>query len=242
MQQFESELLTWRNEFHSRASYNIVRLDHPTEEVYANYYHQYQNVHQAISWNHWRSLRILVHEFLVTQISGLYYERYMADFGPRPQMSTTAYKHTNMSEDFKYSALFRRSHRVLQAMPNDICASIPYYLSYNTNKSPWDGVTSPPVALARGNMLLWPLYMAGQMAAVDDSLRQWTVGRLRKIGDRMGIKQASMLANALARHEELRVEEATYNVYLLNHSGGDRTLVKCDQLDYSTSTDEETST
>jgi len=61
-----------------------------------------------------------------------------------------------------------------------------------------------PLRLAGGYFLLWPLFMVGEMNLGTNEIRAWVIGRLRRIGDNMGIMLAHGLADVLSKKEEIR--------------------------------------
>lgn len=62
-------------------------------------------------------------------------------------------------------------------------------------------MSSGPKA-AGGNILLWPLYVAACTHVVSDAMRMWVIGRLEKMAEVMGIRQARVLAHLLSVRED----------------------------------------
>lgn len=198
----DQELETWQTASERMSAYTIVSIENRTEDVFADYYHIYTDNFNALIWNHFRTMRLVVHQILITQIAALYHRTYMPGSEPLPTINSRTYKDAIMPTDFPYTNHFKRSHARLNSVIHDICASVPYILCYHLYGSPWDNTVQPLAAL-RGNLLMWPLYLVGQMAVASPMMRRWATDQLKKIGTILGIKQAEMLACLLEKGLEV---------------------------------------
>ncbi|KAL2353447.1 hypothetical protein BJ546DRAFT_1062852 [Cryomyces antarcticus] len=89
--------------------------------------------------------------------------------------------------------------RILHAeISSDICASAPYYLGVGNSAG------QNPRAAA-GSSLIWPLYLAAITDRAPFPTRTWVITQLDKIGEIMGIRQATSLANVLRTKYEVTV-------------------------------------
>lgn len=61
-----------------------------------------------------------------------------------------------------------------------------------------------PLRCAGSYFLLWPLFLVGEMGLGTEGTKAWVIGRLRRVGDTMGIMQAHALATILEKGEEIR--------------------------------------
>lgn len=102
----------------------------------------------------------------------------------------------------RYAYQAHHSKSVILDLINDICASIPYLLSYDPEDPPDPPSKRGPHA-AGGNAAVWPLYVAGQLDICPTSTRTWILGRLHKIGTEMGVRQAITLEKVLRSGREV---------------------------------------
>lgn len=148
--------------------------DEKSEEVYGNYCHIYSSLWIARNWNNYRSLRIIANELLCHQISHL----------------LSASKGTS-SGDIEQRASYRnmldKAITTLHTLIDDTFASVPFFLSTGTNEPP---------KTQNGNLILWPVYIAGQSSVASDEMRQYAARRIRYIAETMGILQAVPLAKS----------------------------------------------
>lgn len=199
---FDEELITWYHQLQQRAPYKTVHLGFRNDEVFSGDYHLYPGIYYAVLYNNWRTLRMVLYDFVVEQISVFYYDLYLRDFEPEPDIDAGTYRHTTIPEDFGYAEQLKVSYEIMDCLVADICASVPFYLSYHQTGSPWR-TDSPHVLLAKCNLLTWPLFMIGQYRAGDVRLRRWAISRLRKIGSAKGTKQALVFADILETDKEI---------------------------------------
>jgi hypothetical protein len=197
----DAEYDTWVAQLPPQFFYEIrnVPVAQRTDELFGEDYHVYNSVWIATVWNHYRCVRILVNEILVDQISYIL----QSNFGPFDTINlseieisnvwgTDSSTTNNFPDPSFYSGILLNAASILDALPQDICASVPYYLSTFTPSSS----ATPPKTVV-GNLLLWPLYAAAVTPYVSDELRTWVARRLSSIAETMGIRQAAPLAEAL---------------------------------------------
>ncbi|KFZ09429.1 hypothetical protein V501_05572 [Pseudogymnoascus sp. VKM F-4519 (FW-2642)] len=67
------------------------------------------------------------------------------------------------------------------------------------------GEEKPLAKISGALFLIWPLWFVGINDTASDEIRRFVVRNLRMVGDRMGIKQAYLLADAVESHIELSV-------------------------------------
>jgi hypothetical protein len=197
----EASLAAWAAE--SPYRYNIVPLMARSDAVFADYYHTYSSILTATSWNSYRSVRILLNELLIVQLSHLCQSEF--------QYEDEDEEFPNLAEDSQfllqqqYQSQISHSRAVIVQLTQDICASVPYYLcdapsgSYLLTEHP-QSEQLPRAAC--GNLLLWPLFTAACTNMVSNVMRAWVVQRLEKIANVMGIQQARALAILLCLRKD----------------------------------------
>lgn len=161
--------------------YNTVTLDEPSEDAFSDYYHVYSSVWTANVWNHYRCVRILVNEHILTLLT------YILEHPEEYASSCDKFS------SYKNQILTSRS-RLLE-LAHDICSSVPFFLGYIANQT--EHRSQPPPKAVTGNLLLWPLFIAARAPLVSSALREWVANRLRMISEVMGIRQAALLAYIL---------------------------------------------
>jgi hypothetical protein len=191
--QIDSDLAAWATECPLHYVYNTITMKERSESVFADYYHVYPNIWIATTWNHYRSIRMLVNELILEHLSHLNQNQFV-------------YQDPGQDFSILYENRMLFSKSVLVQMTQDICASVPYYLNYQDPGRTDDPINNPPKA-AGGNLLLWPLYTAAVTEVVSDVMRSWVVGRLKAIAEIMGIRQATALAHVLSLKKEIDVWE-----------------------------------
>lgn len=166
--------------------YATIPLSERCDEVFSNFYHMYSSIWTATIWNHYRSVRILVHEILLDQ------SRHILQ---HPEMHSIS-----RQKVLAYESQALVSKSILLQLSHDICTSVPFYLGISTKSN---GFSKPLPKAVCGNLLMWPLYVAACTAIVSDMMRDWVAGRLRMISETMGIRQAASLAYTLSIKQDL---------------------------------------
>lgn len=136
----------------------------------------YFDLYVAAVWNIYRKARLKLIDVILESSSRLQVSRSLYDEPPA----------------------IRKLKSEMQELVNELCASIPYHLISDLRASLETGRASradtPGKALG-GLLLMYPLYIASCMPNVPTKQRIWMRGRLHWIGNNMGIRQATMLAN-----------------------------------------------
>jgi hypothetical protein len=186
----DTKLATWATTLPPQYAYDIVPISEPSEEIFTDHYHLYRNLWIAMVWNNYRCIRILVNELLLVHFLHL----------SQQQISIPNERGSFSSYDSEVT----RVKSVMMTLTHEICASVPFYLGYHGSQN---FPPKPPKA-ANGNLLIWPLYVAASMDIISNMMRAWAVTRLEKIGQSMGIQQATILASVLNRGKTITLWEA----------------------------------
>ena len=205
MLELENDSAAWISDYRDTYAYTTSAIREVCEDVYSDNFHVYAGLHAALLSNNHRIMRIFVHEMIVCQIAALYYQTYVP-LDPMPDINTSSLKNVDLPLNFAYTDQFHASHLLLISLAEDICASVPYCLNFHLHGSDWDDV-KPPVAAFRGNSLLWALHTVAQLNCANPRMRAWSIGRLKKIGSTMGIRQAEFLASYSQKGLDSRVED-----------------------------------
>ncbi|MCJ1279212.1 hypothetical protein MMC21_007036 [Puttea exsequens] len=92
-----------------------------------------------------------------------------------------------------------KSETLLKHTNEDICASVPFVFGESHKDDP-----TPYVPRAAAGMtLLWPLYLAATMDTTPPSMRAWCLVQLERLGNAVGIHQATSLAQVLRSEKEI---------------------------------------
>lgn len=174
----DDELDLWAKTCPPEYVYQTITLQERSDEVFSDHYHSYHNVYFAGIWNHYRCIRILINEIILTQL------QHLRDSTAKPYI---------IGQDVRFSEtqIFNSNATLLQ-LCHDLCASVPYFLNFNPDYVSESSREMPKAV--HGNLLLWPLYTAGCTKMVSDVMRTWVGGRLQWISDVLGIRQAAPLA------------------------------------------------
>ncbi|KAH8810849.1 hypothetical protein F5884DRAFT_672830, partial [Xylogone sp. PMI_703] len=167
----DESLVYWTSGLPADYSYTTVYDFDSPQDVFFGCYHVYPEPVITSVWNHYRCLRILTHEVILDSI-------YCSD-------STSLHKEQMLS-----------SSRLLNKLTSDICASIPPYLGYRTDRKATAGI---------GILLIWPLYVAAAVRYASNSTREWIISQCDKIGETMGIQLATSLARILSTNPDITV-------------------------------------
>lgn len=138
-----------------------------------------------LQWNNYRSLRCVIHELVLFHLRHFYQTH-----GPTELL---------FNDPDLFSKQTLESEEVIQQSSQEICASVPYILDFNPN-------SKAPHRIPRafnGNLLLWPLFVAGTTESVPNQQRKWVISRLRYISDVMGIRQAMPLVYSLSQKTDV---------------------------------------
>lgn len=174
----DDELDLWAKTCPPQYVYQTITLRERSDEVFSDHYHSYHNIYFAGIWNHYRCIRTLINEIILTQL------QYLHNLSPKPDI---------IKQDARFSETqILNSNGTLLQLCHDLCASVPYFLNFNPDCVSESSREMPKAV--HGNLLLWPLYTAGCTKMVSDVMRTWVGGRLQWISDVLGIRQAAPLA------------------------------------------------
>lgn len=169
--------------------FQTINLKERSNEVFSDHYHTYTNIWYATIWNHYRCVRLLVNELIVSQLNHVYLESLVSD-------SPFIFEGTDVVAN-----QISVSNTTLVQLCHDICASVPYFLGFDPDIPVGVARKLPPAS--NGNMLLWPLYSAGVTGMVSEVMRSWVAGRLKWISEGMGIRLAEPLAYVMKRRQDI---------------------------------------
>lgn len=154
---------------------STVSSSNACADILSSHYDVYEDIWTASIANNYRANSILVHESLINQLA------FLRDLS------------FDLSEILSLGSQISRSRTTILSLIDAICASVPSLLRSNF--------------AAAGVALLWPLYLSGQIsprtAPLHAATREWIIGRLEKIGEEMGVRQATMLAGLLRKRIEV---------------------------------------
>jgi hypothetical protein len=167
---------------------NTISMTEPDEEVFADYYDVYSDVFTAGIWNSFRSLRIMLHEILIERLVKL--------------CSSSGCIIVGQEIISSYKAQIFTSRAMINILTHEVCASVPFYFNYHQRDMESFGERPPPKALT-GYLLMWPLYTAAVAGRVSAQMRNWIAGRLKNIGDVMGMRHAYALGSVAAEKREM---------------------------------------
>lgn len=171
----DANLADWVNDLPWEYSY-MTRTKGRADDFLCGYYHVYKSARKAAVWNTYRCARILVNDLILISLA--------------PDSTPQALDNEQC----------RAAQALMNQLSNEICASVVFHLwgDYSVRNSPYT-----PKAAA-GHALLWPLYLAGLFGHTNP-MRSFVITQLEKIGDLMGIQQATSLANLLRMDKEIKV-------------------------------------
>lgn len=169
----DAELAEWSSRWHVPSQYATVVAQKPNQNSFEDYWHLYPNIMVALIYNHYRCIRVLVNQIIISQLG---------------------FMTINLDVDlvFQYSPIYNEqidsSRRMVIKLSHQICASVPYYLDqYPGNAADsWNFSKDIAGRNARMKLVLWPLYVAGQIEYVSDIMRMWVVEQLERLAGQMG--------------------------------------------------------
>ncbi|KAL6715362.1 hypothetical protein ACLMJK_007628 [Lecanora helva] len=184
----DAELTQWADKCPTRNMWKAIPTMTQCPDLLTDSWDTYRDIGVVFAWNHYRTIRILVNEVIVQQLTRIIERLPHLIFKPILQDQIT------------------NSQEIILTLAQEICASVPFYLGRHatSNNSAYDNLFQPQNAVL-GRVLLWPLYTAGATTAeVSDPMRVWIAARLDKIADMMGVPKANALAKALRSAQTTR--------------------------------------
>jgi hypothetical protein len=196
-------------------NYEIVHTNVKADVIWNGCYHIYYDYWISQLWNAMRTMRILAHEI----IRGVY----LKGFALKPPLFMGP----------QHTAQFQLSTDTLLEVQADIFATVPQHLGYvksnnynndahltagnsitdsTSTRFPWSD--SPPlksneehdVRMTGPYFLLWPLWLAGVMDVAQKESQDFVAKNLRTMAEKMGIRQANVLAQVLESNSRLNFE------------------------------------
>jgi hypothetical protein len=199
-------------------NWTSVSIAEPDEEVFADYYDVYHDVFTAGVWNSFRSIRMMLHEIIIEHLVVLCSSpEYIT---PSPEVLSS------------YRAQLFTSKTIINTLTHEVCASVPYYFNYHQRDMENFGERPPPKAVA-GYLLMWSLYTAAVAGRVSAQMREWISGRLKDIGDVMGVRHAYALGSVAAVKREMsdlevQREKEEWDEYTMESATKDYESYCCD--------------
>ncbi|KAF1963629.1 hypothetical protein CC80DRAFT_397724 [Byssothecium circinans] len=121
-------------------------------------------------------------------------------FCQRVILRCTTWISSNPTHDL--SSVYNQAVYVIQQMVDDICACVPFHLSYDMQPAAQElGQDKNAAEAFGGYSLVWPLYVGANAETVPQAQRDWLYGRLFLIGMHFGLSSSQILV--LARRHVL---------------------------------------
>lgn len=162
----ETEYEEWERELPPEWSFKAEQAKRPDNTHFDGMYHIYSDIWYARMLNHYRWVRILLNELLLSHMARL------------PQLTTG------------HLAQKRKSLTIINAMATDICRSIPSHFRRYANLT---GSEKLPPRMSGIFLIIWPLAIAGAAIGVSDYLYNWVIQRLEMISSQLGVRSASTI-------------------------------------------------
>ncbi|OAP64794.1 hypothetical protein AYL99_00766 [Fonsecaea erecta] len=142
----------------------------------------YPDLYCASIWNNYRGARILIHETLLST----------AVSSPITTEVDSKQLHTTIN--------------LLHRMSTGICLSVDYHLRPNL-KTPHYNSNDHQNAMGAhsipgGELLLWPLFMAGALPTTSPERKIWISNHLKRIGNNLGIGLALSMSQSLCHERD----------------------------------------
>ncbi|KFY82406.1 hypothetical protein V500_10575 [Pseudogymnoascus sp. VKM F-4518 (FW-2643)] len=186
---------------------HAVFTDAAPDFIYHGRYHIHTDFMVSQSWNALRIIRFMLNEIV----------RDLLTPGATPSVPV----HTTLSGP-EFDAQRLKSVAAMYDAQDEILYSIPHHTgaipdhadsvrASSTVRTVWSDFRDcpeehRPLAKISGALLLiWPLWFVGINDTASDEIKRFVVRNLRMVGDRMGLKQAYLLAKAVESQIELSV-------------------------------------
>jgi hypothetical protein len=162
----ETEYEEWERELPAEWSFTAEQAEEPDTTHFDGIYHIYSDIWYARLLNHYRWVRILLNELLLSHMARL------------PQLSTG------------HLAQKRKSLAIINTMATDICRSIPSHFRRYANLTASEKL---PPRMSGIFLMVWPLAVAGAAIGVSEYLYDWVISRLEIISNQLGVHSASTM-------------------------------------------------
>ncbi|MCJ1433213.1 hypothetical protein MMC27_002572 [Xylographa pallens] len=184
----EADLAKWVEELPAEWAFTITVSTEDSENIFESQCHVYHSLWVAILWNHYRSIRILVNDLLLSYLDLLASVPSDDNSGIPPKQQ-------------------RQSIGIVSRLATDICYSIPFQLNHN-GMAQRNNTTLTPT-LTGAFTILWPLKVAACTSGASEALYQWARSLLQSIGSKKGIRFALFLMKMIEAQREPRVMDAS---------------------------------
>ena len=183
----DADLTEWAAKCPTRNCWKAIPVKEPCKDVLENHWDSYRDVGVAFAWNNHRTVRILVNDIIVEQLSHLINRLPTPRFRPPLEDQISYSRHT------------------MDRLARKICTGVPFFLGRKEtpNDSSYDNLFHPQFAVL-GRALLWPLYVAASVCKASDPMHQWIVERIENIAENMAVPKAAILAQALRSHHKTK--------------------------------------
>lgn len=194
------QLEHWRVTVPACLAFSTIGPVEPSPATLSHHFHSYRDLWNAAVHNSFRALQILVHSTIVKgMVPNDLGQQPCDESGRGDDVFAWIPSPSSHADQIQFSRI------VIQENINDICASVPFHLSTHAVSPSADvsiSVNAPPPSAA-ANSLIWPLFIAGTTRFCPVTTRTWIIGRLQYIGTAMAVRQASMMADVVARHRDM---------------------------------------
>lgn len=199
----ETELVNWAAKWRAEEPYASIISREISPDIFSDHWHFYNDIFVADLWNNYRSIRINVNEIIIKHLN------LMPGYNPAPSIPQYSPSYNNQLDCSK---------RTVLELARQICAAVPYYMGRTlytdnlTRESPYNIKNA-----ARGKLVLWPLYVAGQSAYISDVMRGWIADQLEKIGETMGLTKAKALSGLIRARQRVHGKTWRDLIFVGNH-------------------------
>lgn len=172
----DADLEAWAASVPVKFLYKTVPHHDPT--FLFEFRHDYVSNWIASSWNSYRIARIFANQCIIAWLT------------PRSQRAPDI------------ALALEKCKNIQNQMCDDICASVPYYLDNGPNFTRDSHIA---LKASAGFSVLWPLYTVATAHHATAARNAWIIRQYEKIGDQLGIHQATALANTLKQNREITI-------------------------------------
>ena len=158
--------------------YNTIHIEESSDRVFEQHYDTYPDHIIAQGWNVLRVMRMLLNDMI------------------RVEYASRGTKSFNNTCSYGSSSILTAC---VDDLAKEVCASVPQFTNHEK--------TTPRIKVhcttqrLQCYTLLFPLYVAGLHASAETRIKPWIVNQLRYMSKEMGIRNASFVADVLARDE-----------------------------------------
>ncbi|KAB8067056.1 hypothetical protein BDV29DRAFT_109977 [Aspergillus leporis] len=166
----DTALVEWALSLDSRWQYKVLPVTSDDQGCYGDYYHIYPDHVASLLWSNYRCIRLAIHAIICELCEEL-----------------PSHRDAESDKRSNFRRLASQSARVQKQLAEDMCASVPTNII--TDGSRFTG----GMALR----FIWPLFTVANCEGSSAEIRSWITRCLEKIGEELGIQQASAMARIL---------------------------------------------